>query len=942
MSNNPPSWYIPSESQKPAGPFTDEQIVESWRSGQLNEQTMCWREGMPQWLPLSQVDPFSNVIRVAEARPPSHIQGTRLVRMRSLLVVGGIVTCGLAVVLVVWTMLASPKLSPRAQHLLSKLRERDQEVRQSAIQELGNMGADGVTALALAIANSGPGGDTPIFWRDAASALQNLGPEAIPALTKAMRHDNYQVKTFAAVGLGKVGAPAIPALTVALKDRDKNVRSRAAFAFSVMGPQAEPAIPVLKEALRDWNAGDEAAAALGKIGPKGVAILLTALRDERRGVCDAALGGLGIQGVVLGPKAKEAVSVLIEALGDSYEPRRRRAAVVLGKLGPDAGAAVPALVAVLQGGEFDQDVVWALGEIGPAAGEAVPILQTFQDKSTWHQQIVARALAKIGSDTMPLNTPSPTPRSPELPMPGRIAAPPSEELPEPEPGAATEPSAPPFENGVLLDNDLSVSVVKCERHVADKSRQQGIFMRDVDGADITLAFRRVSTHWPRSHLVMSREFRVIITDDRGNEYEGLKCLAGSRVLYGGSFCLDGTHILYGTPSNVQQMPVGFTWTGRVKVQMPSGAPIEKVELERKLFRGMFQQSDTRRFAMNTKPSTPDFDFDIPSQLLLSEGTTIEAGRDLRSKVGHLAVHDSFTISRDFGPKRTERGLSLSLPIEFTNMDYNAHTANVPQLSVQFENGEVVSNTNETVTQSADLQDSPGTLGGVPAFEIPGKSTRTLVLRVDIAASMNAEVGLNIRMILLYVDGNFRGFVSIPDDARRRIRVIAGKGSVTETSKGSGPIAEKPRKKPRKETEIGSPGIPPGAPPPDENLLSPGLLAGTWQTATGERFRIDDDGKTVTIKLEVAGRLLQEFTAKLTRREKAPKFLDGDATVIAIGVAGQFTTKVTGIVGVGENSLRLRCLGGPRGVFNIPLTHEGGVPARPGRRFPRAPGAPGVF
>ena len=247
MTTDSPSWYIPGEARRPTGPFTAEQLIQSWRAGRISDKTMCWREGMTQWLPLVQVDPFSNIIRVAEVPPLSRVRGARLVRVRSLLVVGGVVTCGLAVVWVVCSMLASPKLSPRAQHLLSELRERDPGVRQSAIRELGAMDADGVTALALAIADSGPGGNTPISWNDAASALQNLGPEAIPALTKAMRHDNYQVKKFAAVGFGKVGAPAIPALTAALKDRNKDVRSSAAFAFSVMGPEAKPAIPALRE-----------------------------------------------------------------------------------------------------------------------------------------------------------------------------------------------------------------------------------------------------------------------------------------------------------------------------------------------------------------------------------------------------------------------------------------------------------------------------------------------------------------------------------------------------------------------------------------------------------------------------------------------------------------------------------------------------------------------
>ena len=99
---------------------------------------------------------------------------------------------------------------------------------------------------------------------------------------------------------------------------------------------------------------------------------------------------------MLGPEAKEVVPTLTEALGDSRECCRA-AAVVLGKLGPDAGAAVPALVAILKGGEFDQDVVWALGEIGSAAREAVPVLKKCQNENSWQRGIVEKALRKIGT-----------------------------------------------------------------------------------------------------------------------------------------------------------------------------------------------------------------------------------------------------------------------------------------------------------------------------------------------------------------------------------------------------------------------------------------------------------------------------------------------------------------------------------------------------------------
>ena len=114
---------------------------------------------------------------------------------------------------------------------------------------------------------------------------------------------------------------------------------------------------------------------------------------------------------------------------------------------------------------------------------------------------------------------------------------------------ATETLATPLKNGVLIDNDLNVAVVKFEQHLADPSLHPTLFMpfdRDVDGADITLAFRRMSTQWYKSSSdVRSRLFQLIITDDRGNEYSDLYCLAGSRVLYGGSFSLDDR--MYGTP-----------------------------------------------------------------------------------------------------------------------------------------------------------------------------------------------------------------------------------------------------------------------------------------------------------------------------------------------------------------------------------------------------------
>jgi hypothetical protein len=65
MSNQSHSWYVPGEGSQPAGPFTSEELIQSWRAGKISDKTMCWREGMTQWLPLTQVEPFASAMASA-------------------------------------------------------------------------------------------------------------------------------------------------------------------------------------------------------------------------------------------------------------------------------------------------------------------------------------------------------------------------------------------------------------------------------------------------------------------------------------------------------------------------------------------------------------------------------------------------------------------------------------------------------------------------------------------------------------------------------------------------------------------------------------------------------------------------------------------------------------------------------------------------------------
>jgi prepilin-type processing-associated H-X9-DG protein len=65
--DQPRCWYIRGEGNQPAGPSTAQQLIQSWQAGRLSAATVCWREGMSQWLPLAQVEPFASFMASAGA-----------------------------------------------------------------------------------------------------------------------------------------------------------------------------------------------------------------------------------------------------------------------------------------------------------------------------------------------------------------------------------------------------------------------------------------------------------------------------------------------------------------------------------------------------------------------------------------------------------------------------------------------------------------------------------------------------------------------------------------------------------------------------------------------------------------------------------------------------------------------------------------------------------
>lgn len=160
----------------------------------------------------------------------------------------------------------------------------------------------------------------------------------------------------------------------------------------------------LEQALRDDKFAVRAAAAeaLARHGESAVAPLAKALRsDPDPFVRRAAAVSLG----VLGPKAKDAVSTLIDRLQNQYENLEglvgSESAEALRKIDPDGALTVAVLTARLKGPSPDLKMRTAdqLAMIGPIVKAAAPaLIETLKDKSPDVRYAIVGALFALKPD----------------------------------------------------------------------------------------------------------------------------------------------------------------------------------------------------------------------------------------------------------------------------------------------------------------------------------------------------------------------------------------------------------------------------------------------------------------------------------------------------------------------------------------------------------------
>jgi HEAT repeat protein len=100
------------------------------------------------------------------------------------------------------------------------------------------------------------------------------------------------------------------------------------------------------------------------------------------------------------PYAGKSEAQLEKMLHDPKPQVQAQGAFGLSRLGPDAQAAVPALIERLKGeAPVRQNAAVALGEIGPAAKDAVPaLIETLRDPEWTVRRQAAVALGRIGPD----------------------------------------------------------------------------------------------------------------------------------------------------------------------------------------------------------------------------------------------------------------------------------------------------------------------------------------------------------------------------------------------------------------------------------------------------------------------------------------------------------------------------------------------------------------
>lgn len=191
-------------------------------------------------------------------------------------------------------------------------------------------------------------------------ALAGQGERVLPRLIEAMNNKGARLRVAAILArIGPKAKPAVPALIEAIQDERATTRNEVLFALAAIGPDAQEALPAVTRALKDEdpNVRYSACYALGRMGPSAKAAkpeLQKCLDSDDEFLAMAGAWSLAQIDPACPETAPKSVPVLVRGLADSEAITRIQAAESLGRLGPLAKPALPALKAARE--DPNQDV----------------------------------------------------------------------------------------------------------------------------------------------------------------------------------------------------------------------------------------------------------------------------------------------------------------------------------------------------------------------------------------------------------------------------------------------------------------------------------------------------------------------------------------------------------------------------------------------------------
>jgi HEAT repeat protein len=229
-----------------------------------------------------------------------------------------------------------------------------------------------------------------------------MGSAAVPALIAAVRKKEN--------GSHRLLAWAHPKVPAVLRRFLPNpyladiMRSGAVAALHELGTNAVSAVPVLIRAALDldlsnlsYSYAGLAQATLMKIGEAGIPQFIAVLQDGTPAARAKAALHLGL----IGPNAGAAAPALAKALNDPNDAVRNQAVAALAQIGPPAAAALPALREELK---LDTDdyrlrVVEALWNIGRESHSILPVLiRVVRDPRNPNRARAAMLLGEMGPE----------------------------------------------------------------------------------------------------------------------------------------------------------------------------------------------------------------------------------------------------------------------------------------------------------------------------------------------------------------------------------------------------------------------------------------------------------------------------------------------------------------------------------------------------------------